>query len=109
METLDKDKTGLVTFDQFVSWWLESHRGPERGDKYQARFKLIRAKLEDNVNRIDISKIQTQQVAKIGSRRFRCASFGSLYANASPHLSLVQGQVLLQAEKQCLAADFSLA
>lgn len=58
IDELDKKKRGYITFDDFMRWWLENHRGStkqEEKDRYRARFKLLNAKLVQ-------SEFQTERV-----------------------------------------------
>jgi hypothetical protein len=69
VRALDRDGSGIVTFDKFLLWWYESHRGGKKSDAYTQRFKLLSAKLQ--TTDFDSQRVIVQETGERATLQFR--------------------------------------
>lgn len=73
VKNLDRDGSGVVTFDKFLLWWYENHKMTgKKGDAYTARFKLLSAKLHsDGKEKFELSRVVIKPAGDVGSTDYR--------------------------------------
>eukprot|EP01083_Nonionella_stella_P056170 148088_1 len=66
---LDPRQTNEISFDTFLSWWHEQHKGGKRNKSYAQKFKFLCAGLKSK--NFDLSKIVVKPVGQRATTEFR--------------------------------------
>lgn len=86
MQELDSDNIGQVSFDKFLFWWYNAHRGEKKGkSKYHTKFKFISAALHSDD--FDRRRVICNKSCKEGSRQFRLQFYYKQRSGELKHIS----------------------